>query len=341
MPKRFIHHKLIFAAPLFCLIAVTAARAQTAERSYVSVRASIEPAEVKPGGQARLHLTLRITDDAHINSNVLKDPNLIPTTFMPHPAAGVVWGQPQYSEPVQVTEWYSVDPLIVFTDGAVITVPLTIEPMATGKLELSGTLLAQACDHEQCYPAKRLKITVPLVVTGGTSVLAKAIPAEPEAKEKSKTEKPIPAQTVASDFVFTDFGGKARKLSEYRGKVVLLDFWATWCKPCLTDFPFLKELYAKYRASGFEIIGLDCETLGDDADAETSKSGTAQAKVVIARFGANWTMAETRGAVVAAKNIFKVESLPTKILIDRQGNIVKAVKSRAELEEFLASLLNP
>lgn len=339
MPKRFIN-KLIFAPPLFCLF-VVAAQAQTAERDYVSVRASVEPAEVKPGGQAWLKLTLKITDDAHINSQAPKDPNLIPTTFTPHPTKGIVWGQPQYPAPVQITEWYSVDPLIVFTDGAVITVPLTIESMEAEKLALSGTLVVQACDHEQCYPAKRLKIIVPLVIAGGTSDLAKAELAKLETNEKSKTEKPILAQTDASDFAFTDFDGKARKLSEYRGKVVLLDFWATWCKPCLADFPFLKELYAKHQANGFEIIGLDCETLGDDADAETSKSGTTQAKAIIARFGAKWTMAETRSAVAAAEKIFKIESLPTKILIDRHGNIVKAVKSRAELEEFLAALLKP
>jgi len=329
---------LMVAALLSGAVAETAG--QTADKNYVSAQATVEPAYAKPGGQALLKLRMKIAGDAHVNSNAPKDPNLIPTIFTPRPTAGVVWGKPQYPEPTEVTEWYSADPLIVFRDGAVITVPLMIEPTATGTLELGGTLLAQACDHEQCYPARRLTITVTLPLAGETSAPAKTALAPAPAEETSKPAEPMRAQTAAPDFSFTDFDGKSRKLSEFRGKVTLLDFWATWCGPCLADFSHLKELRAKHQASGFEIIGMDCETLGDDAaDAEAVKEGTAQARGVVARFGAAWTMAETRSAVTVAREVFKVESLPTKILIDRRGNVVKAVKSRAELEELLVRLL--
>ena len=142
------------------------------------------------------------------------------------------------------------------------------------------------------------------------------------------------------DFAFTDFKGQGRRFADYRGKYVLLDFWATWCKPCLADFPHLKELYSQYRERGFEILGLDSETLGDDEpDEETIKAAEKQALAVVARFGTDWTHANTRTAVPVAVKIFNVESLPTKILVDPQGKLIKVIKNREELDRLLAELL--
>ncbi len=66
------------------------------------------------------------------------------------------------------------------------------------------------------------------------------------------------------DFSFTDFKGTPRKLSDFRGKYVLLDFWGTWCGPCLKEMPRLKEVYDKFRARNFEVIGMDNEVRWDD-----------------------------------------------------------------------------
>jgi thiol-disulfide isomerase/thioredoxin len=142
------------------------------------------------------------------------------------------------------------------------------------------------------------------------------------------------------DFAFTDFAGKARKLSEFRGKYLLLDFWATWCSPCLADMPRLRKLYDKHQPNGFEILGLDSETLGQDTD-DTDQATQDQAKKVAAAKGAVWTHATSPTATPVAHRIFNIESLPNKILIDRDGKIVAFVKEKDDLDAMLTGLLAP
>ena len=72
------------------------------------------------------------------------------------------------------------------------------------------------------------------------------------------------------DFTFVDFEGKSHKLSDFRGKCVLLDFWGTWCGPCVAQIPHLKETYEKYHDRGFEILGMGRE-VDDKQTAEKVK----------------------------------------------------------------------
>lgn len=147
----------------------------------------------------------------------------------------------------------------------------------------------------------------------------------------------------AKEFAFTDFSGKARKFSEFRGKYVLLDFWATWCKPCLADIPKLKELYAKHKAGGFEILGMDAETIGDEEsepDPEFAKETEARAKSIVTTRAVTWTNATSATAVPIASKTFAVKALPAKILIDPNGRIVKQFKDITEIDETLTKVLS-
>ncbi len=143
------------------------------------------------------------------------------------------------------------------------------------------------------------------------------------------------------DFPFTDFNDKPRRFSEFRGKYVLLDFWATWCSPCLADIPHLKQFYTKYQSKGLEILGLDSETLGDDVgdDPEFAEETHERAKTIVKTRGVTWPQASSKTAVPVAVSMFGVESLPTKILVDPQGKIVARIKEGKELDELLLRLL--
>ena len=152
-----------------------------------------------------------------------------------------------------------------------------------------------------------------------------------------------PTEKAPIEFTFTDFKGAQRNFSEFRGKYVLLDFWATWCKPCLADFPKLKEIYEKHKVNGFEIIGMDAETIGDeegDPDPEFAKETTERAKSLVTSRLINWTQATSETSVPVARTQFNISSLPSKILIDPNGKIVGKIKETKELDEMLTKLLS-
>ena len=128
------------------------------------------------------------------------------------------------------------------------------------------------------------------------------------ASEYQRIELQIGAEVP--DFAFTDFDGKARKLSEFRGKYVLLDFWGSWCGPCVADIPHLKEAYEKYRSRRFEIIGMD-----EDKELE-------KVKKFVAEKGMTWPQATTESIGELAKKRFRVTAYPTLVLLDPNGKIV-------------------
>lgn len=155
----------------------------------------------------------------------------------------------------------------------------------------------------------------------------------------------VPQPEKVSDFEFVDFAGKSRKFSEFKGKIVLLDFWATWCRPCLADIPKLKTAYEKFQPQGFEIIGMDSETLtGDEESAEESPDpefeaqSFANAQRIVKTRGVLWTQVKSQSAVPLAKKNFKVRQLPTKIIIDADGNIVARLKEGDDLMQAIEKI---
>ncbi|MVT09604.1 TlpA family protein disulfide reductase [Chitinophaga tropicalis] len=115
-----------------------------------------------------------------------------------------------------------------------------------------------------------------------------------------------------------DVNGKAVDFKALKGKYVLLDFWGSWCKPCRASHPHLKELYAKYKDKGFEIIGIASEM------APTAEKRHELWTTAIKEDGLPWLQVLNNEYIEkfnAAKE-YNVTAYPTKILLDRDGNII-------------------
>ncbi len=122
--------------------------------------------------------------------------------------------------------------------------------------------------------------------------------------------------------------GKPIDTAAYRGKVLLVIFWATWCQPCTEDLPQIKALYEKYRAKGFEIVGVNLDS---------QKAGIAP---YISQHGNSWRhLAEPMGLEGRTAIEFGIISVPTMFLIDQQGKVVSNASSVEDLKEQLPKLL--
>jgi peroxiredoxin len=133
--------------------------------------------------------------------------------------------------------------------------------------------------------------------------------------------------SVAPAIDVSDLKGKPVKLSDLKGRVVLVDFWATNCPPCLEEFPRMKELYAEYHEKGFEIVGLSL-----DEDRATVQAFQKQWQLP-------WRLVFDREAVAALRRSYKVPTIPSLFLVDGNGKIVQADLNGADLRAAVKSLL--
>lgn len=116
------------------------------------------------------------------------------------------------------------------------------------------------------------------------------------------------ANPVAPDFTLTDLQGRKLNLADHKGKVVLLDFWATWCVPCRKEIPRFMEWQKQYGRQGFRVIGI---SLDDDEKA---------VRRFVKRYNPNYPVA--MGTAKLAESYGGVLGLPANLIIDREGGIV-------------------
>ena len=141
----------------------------------------------------------------------------------------------------------------------------------------------------------------------------------------ARPEKPY---KMAEEVALPTPGGDTLRLSSLRGKVVLVDFWASWCGPCRVSNQHLTELYEKYHAQGFEIFGVSI-----DNDRERWKAAITTDKI-------NWLQVNQQGGWQAPITYqWHIDKLPSSFLIDQEGRIVAVDPSYGVIKSWLKDLL--
>ena len=129
----------------------------------------------------------------------------------------------------------------------------------------------------------------------------------------------------APDFQVKNIKGEELSLKDFRGQVVFLDFWATWCGPCIAEMPKVKKTYEKYKDQKFEIIGISLDRSQPPLDAYVEKEGLT--------WHHYWD--ENR----KIRNLYEVKAIPTAFLIDGEGIIRKASLGGFDVESAVAALV--
>ena len=113
--------------------------------------------------------------------------------------------------------------------------------------------------------------------------------------------------STAPDFTLHTLTGPNLRLQEQRGKVVLINFWATWCGPCQQEMPKLNQLYEKYRAAGFVLLGVNV-----DEDVK-------HANEVASRLGLKFPV--LLDSEKSVSNLYQVSTMPSTVIVDRDGKV--------------------
>ena len=138
----------------------------------------------------------------------------------------------------------------------------------------------------------------------------------------------------APDITLKDLDGKDLSLAQYRGKVVLVNFWATWCEPCRVEIPWLIEMQQKYSARGFTVLGIAMDEEG---------ASVVTPWVQKERFDVNGSKSQMNYPIVigndaAADKFGGLLGYPTSVLVTRDGKVVKRITGLISYDEISKSI---
>ncbi|MDD2557449.1 MAG: TlpA disulfide reductase family protein [Desulfuromonadaceae bacterium] len=147
---------------------------------------------------------------------------------------------------------------------------------------------------------------------------------------QTQAQETAAAAKVAPDFTLIDMQGKKVTLSDLRGQVVLVNFWATWCPPCRQEMPSMEELYKQLKPHGVELLAINIEENGPKAVADFLTNKAHSFPILFDQ-------------QAQVQRLYRVSRFPETFIVDRNGNIVEHVVGAIDwmqpgVVDFLRSL---
>jgi len=188
------------------------------------------------------------------------------------------------------------------------------------------TFIAAGCKKKEPEPQQQAE---------QAEVKAEEKPTQPPVDKAPPGPVERPGGKAAPSFTLQDLNGKPVSLSDFKGKVIVLDFWATWCPPCVIEIPHFIELYEQYKDQGFAMVGISLD-----------REGISVVKSFVRKYQINYPILMTDGQVDRVYG--GITAIPTTFVIDSAGNIrQKYVGYRdkavfeADIKAFLAEAKAP
>ena len=158
----------------------------------------------------------------------------------------------------------------------------------------------------------------------------------PDAAGDASIPQPQPMKgKPAPPFTLVDLSGRRVSLADYKGKAVLLNFWATWCGPCKVEIPWLIKLRDQYKSQGFEVLGIESDSydLSDPKELATYKAGVVKAAT---SFGIDYPI--LLGGDSISEPYGGLDGLPNSFYVDRNGVVTAQIVGLADRDEIEANI---
>jgi len=179
---------------------------------------------------------------------------------------------------------------------------------------------------ESNLPSRKKRWEILMLVSLAAAVLWTVVSRVPSAVGAPLSSSPSPREGfLAPDFTLDTLDGKKVTLSELRGKIVLINLWATWCPPCRAEMPALENAYEQYKDSGVVILGLNV----------TNQDSEKDIPLFVDEFGLTFPILLDRDGSVSA--LYQLRGLPTTYFVNREGIIRTVVVGGPMNETFIRS----